>query len=278
MAWVQDYRRVRSEKWVVLIAAIITAAWLVVAAMLLGKLIPSDKLPSYALGSDQGFLPLQLLSYSFIHLSAFELTYSLIWFWGLVNLCRRCCGPAGFIRIYSLGAVGGSLIYLLLLWLLGIEKGVNGEIVYGAMLPNVALLGALAVLEPRKVRLFGNSFGWKFLLIIGWVLSAAIPPFSARPIDATLPAWLALVTLLWNGSELVIAMLYTRLCWVAIAWVSIDSGCWFGLRLILDGSHKTFLASVLVSNLAQIAGLSAGVLYGLTERTWKKYEAKLTVS
>lgn len=227
---------------------VIATVWVIVAAIAVNAVNPI--LP-FTLGHDKGFIPVQISSYSFIHFSFGHLIFDLIWLGGLINIGRRHLSLAGFIRVYSLGAIGGGLIRLSLLWFFG-EAG----FVVGANLAILTMLGAMAVMEQDRVSIFGESPGLGLILIIAWLLMIVFPALRG----SSFIAWL-LLNFLSDGLVFILALFRIRLMRLAVVWLLADLIIW----LLWEFRPDIFLADV--------AALGLGMGYVLVERLGRKFEA-----
>ena len=147
----------RSQKQIKTIGWMIGIGWVgaSVAASVTGNGLPAEQQPAlvyYALGHhhySQGFLPVQLLTYSFIHTLNLHLVLNLITLHATVNISRLCLTPAAFIRLYSLGSILGGLVFLLMS-----ASAAQPQALIGAGTALMAMIGAVAVLQPQVKILF----------------------------------------------------------------------------------------------------------------------------
>jgi len=167
----------------------------------------------YALGSPDGSLFIQLLTYPFLHGNIPHLAIDLVRLFCIVSISSRCLTPAGFVRLYSLGSICGGLAFWLMASRLQIPTTFAGS---GTAI--IAVLSSLAVLNPEL----------KF--------------WTQRPVPNRL-IWIILPSLLLYVGQMINNQ--------ALSWPL---------------------------SLSYLAGLSAGVLYGLVEKIWNRYEAKLKAS
>ncbi len=260
--------RVEPRRWVEVIGLGIGITWLVVGILLLTGVVEAADTASLELGNPTGLLPIQLVTYSFLHNDALRLVFDLLWLIGLVNICKDSVTPAGFVRLYSLGAIGGGLVYLLLVYLFGDQPALTGGTV-----PLVTMLGALAVLQPRReVLVFGSMANRALkgtaklvgscmeelgcLVLIGLLWGASFL-LGNRPI---------LVGLSYYADLLVMAFFPIQLRWVAVAW-SVARVAQFALLMYLGENDGRLILPTL------FAGLIAGGLYAAAEIAWKRYQA-----
>ncbi len=234
--------------------AVIAAVWVVVYAI---AFVSVEPILPFTLGYDKGFTLVQLSSYSFIHFSLRHLTFDLIWLGGLINIGRKHLSLAGFIRVYSLGAIGGGLIRLSLLWLFG-EEGY----VVGANLPILTMLGAMTVLEQDRVSIFEDDPPkdppeLKVFSFMAWLFLIVVPALFG----SNFIAWL-LLNVLSDGLVFILALFRIRLMRIAVVWLLADLIIW----LCWDFRPDVFLADV--------AALGLGMGYVLVERLGRKFEAR----
>ena len=137
----------RTQKQITLIGVIIGLSW--VAVSLWFNLSGRDsQVNDLALGpydNSKSILLVQLITYSFIHELYSHLIFQLIVLAFLVWIARESLSPADFIRLYSLGSICGGLVFLLACSLFEQQTRVIGS---GMAL--MAMLGALAILKPKR--------------------------------------------------------------------------------------------------------------------------------
>jgi membrane associated rhomboid family serine protease len=241
----------------------IAVAWLVVGVVAIAKVVPGGLIAPFTLGDADGLVPLQLFSYSFIHLQAYPLLLDLVWLAALVNLCARCLNPVRFLRLYSLGAVGGGACHLAVSWLTGEQ-----EPLVGGTFALLTLLGALAYLEPRR-RVF----------ILGEPLSISFSELPQRLIHSALFVLLmglvgyagelgqfdaGLRTVLtWHLELVILTIIPFAVRWTAISWV-VMRGIHIGVLLWEGGDYRHPLLYT------PIIALAAGVVYAVVERLWQR--------
>jgi membrane associated rhomboid family serine protease len=171
----------------------------------------------------------------------------------MINIGRKHLSLAGFIRVYSLGAIGGGFIRLSLFWLFGEE----GFVIVGANLAILTLLGALVVLETDRVTIFGDVPGLRSILIIVWLLLMVFPTlFISNGIAGFL------LSILPDGFVFILALFRMRLMRIAVVWLLADLIIWLWWEFRPD----IFLADV--------AALGLGMGYVLVERLGRKFEAR----
>lgn len=250
----------------------IGASWLFVTVV--NYLVSFDVLKPYALGSPEGFVPVQIISYSFLHFGVEHLIFDLLWLWGLVNISRHCLATDGFVRSYSLGTAGGGLTYLFFLWLfveqIGISVGESeGLIFFGGHLGLLTMLAAYAVLRPDlKLYFLGETLADLLRRKMGVIIILLIIGFfiSHRDIAHYPNSFRVFVVF-----DFVIT--YGLLIWISIAPRTVK---WIAIVLILSSLAFSLAAVVsfpganLVRFLTKLAGLVAGVLYGLFEKLWAR--------
>lgn len=262
----ETYDRIKAPGQITRIGAVITAAWVIIAAPVVFKPLSIVKLLPYALGHKEGFFTLQLISYSFIHMSVLHLAVDLAWFWALLNILKHQLSTPGFIRIFSLGTLGSGAILKALFWFFAQE----GQVV-GAFWAILSMLGALTLTYPERVRLFPP----KKILIFGLITLIFLDQGFSNSNRFKMPElnWLIFSFLAWNGPTMILAMRSIRPIWIVLAWLVIDAMffCigiwdWSFLGIKLNMRLDFFLAG--------LAGLGAGILYGLGEKIWKRYSVQ----
>src|SRR6266511_4287065 len=91
-----------AQRHVTIFGLVLWSGWLAVGVAEAGGLVNLLDLDPFTLGGPDGFLPLQLLAYPFIHYGVVHLILDLAWLAGLVFIARYILSPAGFVRLYSL--------------------------------------------------------------------------------------------------------------------------------------------------------------------------------
>lgn len=168
----------------VMIGWTIALSWVVasVIAAVAGRGLAPMEQPAikyYALGFhplSQGPFIVHLFAYSFIHGIGTHLLFNLLGLWVVVSLAQGHVTPAGLVRLYSLGSLATGLIYLLVSWRLN-----NPNPLIGAGGPLMALLGAMAVLNPsQKVTFFfvkEMSLPW----FVAWLSAFQLLGLASNP-------------------------------------------------------------------------------------------------
>jgi len=245
------------------VGGIIGVLWVVVYAV---SLIPGflfrEVLSKYAL-TPHGFLPLQLCAYSFLHFRLYDLLYDSTMLIGIVRIAQRCLSFKGFIRVYSLGVLGGGLLLILL------AKVTSDYSFWGFSLVSTTLLGAILALTPMtRLYFLGNDLivkrlTWEVnvicggLIIIGTILHTGIR-------SAVEGSTISIQTVTFN----VIQMLAF---WLVVV-VNLPV---YAIVILLFAPKISALAAVywmfhnrvsLLFLLAVLGCFAAGILYGFVER------------
>jgi membrane associated rhomboid family serine protease len=277
-------RRLREANRVVVAGTVIGAAWVVLGALTLTGAVGPDAVAPFILGAADGFLPMQLLTYPFVHESPYELAFNLLWLVGLVNISRQCQAADGFVRIFSLGVVGGGLAYLLVCGLLGRVYPLTG-----GLLPLTTMLGALAVVHGGPVCLFGETFQrtaaflWReyraaiavALVVLGLtcgcgsalVTSLYRAPGGSQAYDFINAVWLDVVSprtaiiLTYYLDLAVMACFRVRLRLVVAVWLLARAAQYGLLSHLEDRAGPVLLPTV-------AAGLLTGLTYGGVAWLW----------
>lgn len=263
----------KSQRHIALIGVVIGICW--VGVYIIVRLLGTDQVLGYALGSEGGSIVLQLFTYSFIHFIFHHLVLDMLRLWALVNISRHCLNRDSFIRIYSLGTVGSGLISLLIHSLFGAEsRAIGGYLAFFTM------LSALAILRPNlRLYLLGESaakflqkYFWRVLFVAGffyWV-TLTYRHFSLSLVLGYLGTFGVIFTFARYQMNLIrLFFLYTvcnlgfDLIWRLVVILKYDAG--WGLYS-------------LPGYLTTITGCIAGALYAIIEKLCAKYGKNMKVS
>ena len=169
---------------------VVCGIWVVVAALTHLHVLPANVVESYALGGEGGFLPLQLLTYSFMPnpgaspvWGALIIAFSTVCLWWLVSNDRSRVHGWDFVRLYSAATVTVGLVA----WGSG-QGGDATSVVYGSWAPIGMIVGAAATNASGRrmqaiclcwcaLRVFYAVYGWRWTGEYGanTVVASALP-------------------------------------------------------------------------------------------------------
>lgn len=147
-----------NQKHLTFIGIGIGIIWIVVSILFK---FSSQSVTKYALCAPDGLLLVQLLTYSFIHFFGLHLIFHLVALFWIISYAKMCLSLHSFIRLYSLGSIGGGIIYILMNQILE-----NTIPIIGAGIPIMACIGALVVMAPRGHK--SQLIFWT-IINVGWI-------------------------------------------------------------------------------------------------------------
>ena len=221
------------------------------------QFVPFKTAEPYTLGGEGGWLPLQLASYSFLHFAWDHLISDLIMLAGLVRLAGDYLRPEGFVRVYTLGAVGGGALRVWMASLLG--RGPLESLGVGPWLALDTLFVVLAALDPTRRVFFLGEKAAETIRGGGWLLLGVLGVFYYSILAA---AWLWMLLLfVSNWGVVFLSMSRVRVVWLAAAVVLSSLG------LYVWSSRPGAVLSYAIL-------IVAAVVYGLAERLWAKHTVR----
>lgn len=143
----------RQIRW---LGVAIGALWIV--AFIAQLFVPAARISPLSLSARGGNAFVQLATYSFFHWSLLYLVEDLVWLAGVVWLARQRASAEVFVRLYSVGTIGGGGLWLLVAWIMSrIEGGrlfSTDYAVGGGAIALVTMIGALAALPGDQSTFF----------------------------------------------------------------------------------------------------------------------------
>jgi membrane associated rhomboid family serine protease len=259
-----------AQRQIAVIGKLIGAAWIICS--IVAWVLPNGVVRPYRLGTAGGFLPLQLLTYSFLNAHLYYLVVELLWLAGVVSVAKEVLGADGFIRIYSLGTVGGGLLLYLI-----VPTPEGGFL--GPWVGLATMLAAIAVLKPTyRTHFFGVAIA---RFVAPRVMVSFLGLLLLRELGDIL--WLAKETATFNLASYLRELHFAA----GLLWKVLDAAIFvFALKsrlrltvvlCLMVLPHALWLLWVvlfargsagdaLVFTLAMTAGIGVGFLYGFVER------------
>jgi membrane associated rhomboid family serine protease len=276
---------VDSRRQIRLMGKVIGAAWL--TASLPAILMGFEATLPYRLGGKGGSMLIQLMTYSMIHLSPFYLLFDLVWLAGVVQLAERRLAADAFVRLYSVGTIGGGLIFLGLEWLAltVVRAGPSQESIglSGGFIALATMLGALSrVGDSSAEYLLGEAAArWvrgRFGPLAGAYGAALLGFHLFQTLRAGLPFGTAFSSFfeIWRLED---AGTFVALCivlarqhrpWGVLTWFVVPE------LVALTIIYVVVLPSLADSRvwtwmIAVVAGLVVGMGYGSAERAFARH-------
>jgi hypothetical protein len=261
---------------ILVIGTVLAMAWLV--CCVLAWTVPKASLDPYRLGSHVGFLPVQLLTYSFLVSSLYGLLIGFFQLFAVVIISKDVLSADGFVRMYSVGTIGGGfLLYVLTGWLMPEAQGDFS----GPWVSLVTMLSAIAVLSPQyRGLIFGDRiasfvarrpgavFLWLFAL---YELSIAL--LQMRDTDLGFFQYFQNYSFHWWKAYalveigILVQILRTPLrVRTLIALIVLPDVLL--MLLVLANLGGGAARGNLVFLLAEFTAIAVGVVYGFAERKW----------
>lgn len=245
----------------------VAGIWVVVAVLIHLRVFPAEVVERYALGGEDGFLPVQLLTYSFlIHpnmspaWSFIIIAFNTAWLMGLAEMASEWMDALEFTRLYSAATVGVGL----LCW--SVARNYDPETVtFGTLATVSTMIGAVTAYAPgSRGYIWGeNARKWlteprKRIATWIWIIIGGI--FIARSISGITdmgPRGVFLATLYWSW-----------MLWPVVALVRMPMGsiclCWCFWRTLQLINSWIWLERVSMVTLVDIfIPLLSGIAYGL---------------
>lgn len=223
----------------------VVLVWATVAVLVHSHVLTPVVIERYALGGQGGFLPVQLLTYSFLtpptsspFWSAVVVVFSSAWILGVVSNSAHWMDTWEFVRLYSIGTLGVGL----LCWgLAGMDA--TDPVIYGRWEMVISLmLGTAATRDPKQVGyVWGQTIKeglsrWEKGAVLWWLGLFFTATYIANPavsladstVRGTVLCLFFLSWLIWPVLAVVpgstVAMLVAWCLWRSIPVV--NSGLW----------------------------------------------------
>ena len=262
-----------SRRGILWLGVVIGISWILIYILFLCGVLIEAVLSSYTLGSQEGFLAVQLLAHPFVHLRIEELIFDLLWLTGLVRIAHQWLSLNDFIRAWTLGCVGGGLLLIGLCHLFHTEH----ILFQGGHITLTAVLGVIAALRPKESVCFliskpvdltevgalimYDNCGCLFFLLIGLALTNNNLWHTLG--DSPLVLYVVFRTI----SFLILLLIDTRITVVAAILLFPD------LILVYDflkNGNQIYMKGEQIILLTYLIGFGAGLLYGTAVRTWRR--------
>lgn len=247
----------------------IAAIWVVVACLARTGIIPEETIVRYSLGGEGGTVPVQLLTYSFIHRTSdwFQLfrvlATSTLWVWGLSANAPDWFEGRAFVQVYSLATLAVGAIC----WTFA--RIIYPDAVFAGSWPVIGtMLGMTLACKPReKIAVWGPEIrnALRYLAtnqpaVLGFVALAAIG-LTCRGFWGCPPRYYMLAILSCSWFIWPVAACFklqvSRVCMLWCAWLGSDFlAIWF----LNEDVPVAFAVNIVVP-------LITGIAYGMIAKS-----------